>query len=423
MNRKINKLEKGITLIALIITIVILIILATITINFAFGEDGLIQRAEDAKNLTEESTNEEQEQLDSALSKINSILAGNGENNENDSDELMTVEEAKNNNSSNFTSTTTIKDDLENRITVPGGFHIASDSGLKVEEGIVIEDSIGNQFVWIPVGEYNVSTTINSTGKLTNNLSRRKMSSSGATEIEGDTGVVEEKENNESFAFYGEGATHDVDGNSITTVAKDQIGEFISKTEEKGGFYIGRYEAGTEIKRTSLSDSQTTPLVQADKFPYGFVTRDTAKAQAESMYEDNSNVTSELVSSYAWDTTLNFICQTNVGENEKYNIALTTDPAYGNIYTGGVLKTGQYKVDGEVSDKYSNIFDMVGNCWEWTTEYSIYKNNGVDMNSPCVFRGGFCMAPIYSAISNEVMQINCEGFECGSFRVQLYVNN
>ena len=205
MNRKINKLEKGITLIALIITIVILIILATITINFAFGEDGLIQRAEDAKNLTEESTNEEQEQLDSALSKINSILAGNGENNENDSDELMTVEEAKNNNSSNFTSTTTIKDDLENRITVPGGFHIASDSGLKVEEGIVIEDSIGNQFVWIPVGEYNVSTTINSTGKLTNNLSRRKMSSSGATEIEGDTGVVEEKENNESFAFYGEG--------------------------------------------------------------------------------------------------------------------------------------------------------------------------------------------------------------------------
>ena len=139
------------------------------------------------------------------MSKINSILAGNGENNENDSDELMTVEEAKNNNSSNFTSTTTIKDDLENRITVPGGFHIASDSGLKVEEGIVIEDSIGNQFVWIPVGEYNVSTTINSTGKLTNNLSRRKMSSSGATEIEGDTGVVEEKENNESFAFYGEG--------------------------------------------------------------------------------------------------------------------------------------------------------------------------------------------------------------------------
>ena len=205
MNKKINKLEKGITLIALIITIVILIILATITINFAFGEDGLIQRAEDAKNLTEESTNEEQEQLDSALSKINSILAGNGENNENDSDELMTVEEAKNNNSTNFTSTTTIKDDLENRITVPGGFHIASDSGLKVEEGIVIEDSIGNQFVWIPVGEYNVSTTINSTGKLTNNLSRRKMSSSGATEIEGDTGVVEEKENNESFAFYGEG--------------------------------------------------------------------------------------------------------------------------------------------------------------------------------------------------------------------------
>ena len=421
MNKKINKLEKGITLIALIITIVILIILATITINFAFGEDGLIQRAEDAKNLTEQATRNEQESLNSLVDEFDDII--NGENNENDSDELMTVEEAKNNNSTNFTSTTTIKDDLENRITVPGGFHIASDSGLKVEEGIVIEDSIGNQFVWIPVGEYNVSTTINSTGKLTNNLSRRKMSSSGATEIEGDTGMVEEKEN-KVVTIYGEGATHDVDGNSITTVAKEQIGEFISKTEEKGGFYIGRYEAGTEIKRTSMSDSQTTPLVQANKFPYGFVTRNTAKEQAESMYEGNSNVTSELVSSYAWDTTLNFICQTNVGENEKYNIALTTDSAYGNIYTGGVTKTGQYTVDGEVSDKYSNIFDMVGNCWEWTTEYSIYKNNGIDMNFPCVFRGGFCMAPTYFASANDVMPINnSEGYEFGSFRIQLYVNN
>ena len=196
------KERKGITLVALVITIVILIILATITINFAFGEDGLIQRAEDAKNLTEQATRNEQESLNSLMDEFDDII--NGENNENDSDELMTVEEAKNNNSTNFTSTTTIKDDLENRITVPGGFHIASDSGLKVEEGIVIEDSIGNQFVWIPVGEYNVSTTINSTGKLTNNLSRRKMSSSGATEIEGDTGMVEEKEN-KVVTIYGEG--------------------------------------------------------------------------------------------------------------------------------------------------------------------------------------------------------------------------
>ena len=45
--------ERGITLVALVVTIIILIILATITINFAFGEEGLIQKAQEAKNLTE----------------------------------------------------------------------------------------------------------------------------------------------------------------------------------------------------------------------------------------------------------------------------------------------------------------------------------------------------------------------------------
>ena len=51
--------QKGITLIALIITIVILIILATITINLAFGDNGLIQRAQQARDLyANESTSE-----------------------------------------------------------------------------------------------------------------------------------------------------------------------------------------------------------------------------------------------------------------------------------------------------------------------------------------------------------------------------
>lgn len=44
------KNQKGITLVALVITIVILIILATVAITFAFGGNGLITRAEEAKN-------------------------------------------------------------------------------------------------------------------------------------------------------------------------------------------------------------------------------------------------------------------------------------------------------------------------------------------------------------------------------------
>ena len=49
-----------------------------------------------------------------------------------------------------FEEDTTIKDDLENEVRIPGWFHLAEDSATKVEDGIVIEDDIGNQFVWIP---------------------------------------------------------------------------------------------------------------------------------------------------------------------------------------------------------------------------------------------------------------------------------
>lgn len=72
--KKLLKAQKGITLVALVITIVILIILATITINFAFGEDGLIQKAQEAKKLTEEAVENEQKALNSLMDEYDKII-------------------------------------------------------------------------------------------------------------------------------------------------------------------------------------------------------------------------------------------------------------------------------------------------------------------------------------------------------------
>ena len=58
-----------------ILNIVILIILATITINAAFGEGGLIEKAQQAKNLTEESTISEQEKLNSLMDEYANMMA------------------------------------------------------------------------------------------------------------------------------------------------------------------------------------------------------------------------------------------------------------------------------------------------------------------------------------------------------------
>jgi type II secretory pathway pseudopilin PulG len=399
--------ERGITLIALVITIIILIILATVTITLVFGEGGLIQRAQEGKTLTEQAQKDEQDELKGAEEFINGVLAGTT----NPPEESTPIEEAKpnpNEDGPKFEDTTRITDDLDNEVTIPGGFHLDKDSGTKVEEGIVIEDDSGNQFVWVPVGEYNVSTTINSTGKLTNELSRRTFTESGSTLVSGDDAIAGDEVEEYNEYFYGE--------ENENSVAKDQIDFFKNSSTTNKGFYIGRYEAGTETERTARNNPLTIPLVQADKYPYIWVKRNQAKEQAEAMYSENEFVTSELISSYAWDTALNFVCQTN---EEGYLLATTTDSAHGNIGTSysddiNRTKTGEYE-----ADNYSNIHDLLGNCTEWTTEYSsyFYGSNVIT----CVYRGGtYHTSARYSSFRNSTGTANDS--KSLSFRLQLYIN-
>ena len=78
-----------------------------------------------------------------------------------------------------------LEDNLGNKVYIPRGFGIPADSGINVEEGIVIEDvdpsreTIGSQFVWIPVGDINVSTSIDSSGKINIALGRYRFDENG----------------------------------------------------------------------------------------------------------------------------------------------------------------------------------------------------------------------------------------------------
>ena len=379
---KLLKKNKGITLVALVITIVILIILAVISINAVFGENGLIKRAEEAKNMTEEATRNEEQSIANAVAYMNEILGGTGTEGP-EVPEKSEVEEAIENRTE-YGTTTPIKDDLDNTVYIPGGFKLAEDSGTKVEEGIVIEDASGNQFVWIPVGTYKVSSELSETGTLTNNLARRTFTESGATEVEGlDTAI--------SSAIYAEDTT------KYTSVAKDTIGTFKNSATTNGGFYIGRYEQGMNN------------VCKAGVEPYVVVTRDTANSKAKAMYSESTFVTSELISSYAWDTALNYICQTNVGEGKGYNLATTKSDSYGNIGTNTPTKTGEYE-----ADKYSKICDFLGNRTEWTTEYCSYSDN------PFVFRGGNYNSNSYCAGTHYSASAGIMSLEVG-FRTQIYV--
>lgn len=75
----ITRKERGITLITLIITIVILIILSTVTINVVFGEGGLIEQAQLAKDMTEQATLEEQQSLNHLMEEMEKALGNDDE--------------------------------------------------------------------------------------------------------------------------------------------------------------------------------------------------------------------------------------------------------------------------------------------------------------------------------------------------------
>ena len=196
--------------------------------------------------------------------------------------------------------------------------------------------------------------------------------------------------------IYGEGDSR--------SVAYGQIGAFKASAEStvnggKGGFYIGRYEQGTGN------------VCKAGVAPYTNISRDNAKTQAESLCSSNNNVESELISSYAWDTALNFICQTNVEDGEEYNLSITTSSNYANLGTDKKENTGEY-----AADNYSNIHDFLGNCVEWTTEYS------GDGYYSCVARGG--SYDIFSGNSSGADRggnANIDTYDGISFRTQLYV--
>ena len=289
-----------------------------------------------------------------------------------------------------YKDTTTIQDDLGNSVVIPGGFHLDKDSGTSVEKGIVIEDANGNQFVWIPTGTYQTST-----GVKTNELMRRQWATTvntvqTPTPISGDSVALGYYGN----YYYGEGDSRSVASTQISAFKASANPKSESNLNGNGGFYIGRYEQGTGN------------VCKAGVAPYTNITRDTAKSQAEAMYRGNYDVVSELISSYAWDTALNFICQTN---GAGYTLATTTSPSYGNIGTGNKLNTGAYS-----ADNYSNIYDLLGNCCEWTTEYSSSSIGS------CVSRGGY-----YSNSSGYAVERACNGTSHShsliSFRIQLYV--
>ena len=398
--KEVKKQVKGITLIALVVTIIVLLILAGIALNLTIGQNGIFARAQNAVNVYEQATTNEQSELGKAEGLIDEYLNGNGGNQGGGSgggeyNTGTTVEEAKNQNKP-FENDTTITDSCTpaNSIRVPEGFKIAQDSALTVEDGIVIEDSDENQFVWIPAKTEDE-------GGATINLS------AGGTAT-----IVYQR-----TAFTGE---------DITTVFTEAmpIDEEVS-VNAWGGYYIGRFEAGdkesteTQTMRASGASQTNTITIKSGQAPYNNISQANAKTKAEGMDDEQeyATATTKLVSSYAWDTAISFIqiknsdYGTNSPEGNYYDTTFTYTDITGTLQTKNnrssvLVPTGQ-------TTAVSNIYDMGGNLFEYTTESS-------SMYGPYVTRGGYYENDYDITPAGERDYDNGNADSFNGFRVTLY---
>ena len=342
---------------------------------------------------------------------------------------------------------TSAEDTLGNPVYVPGGFKIASDSGSTVKEGIVVEDSSGNQFVWIPVsntnhdgsnkikvdenteveitlGRYTFDTTTGTETKVqyASEYATTTLEAVTAAEKAGTGEVLSYRAGDYYYELTGfRDATQVFDTTGTNATAKDLAG-FIDSVSTNKGYYLARYEASYSSGSTfGIGDnsayykpaSKVSTANSTDSMSYttgtlwNFITQGNASIACRQMYYGNSYIESDLCNSYAWDTAIVYIQA--MGNN---NYANQTD---GN---------GTLKNTGDTGDEKCKIFDMASNCVEWTTEYSTFS--GTEVVRPCTVRGSlYLTSDLYTSFRNDFYATNSGIFTTdgqSSFRPLLYIN-
>ena len=262
-------------------------------------------------------------------------------------------------------------DDYGNKITIPKGFKIASDSADNVTGGIVIEDvnagtseTVGSQFVWIPVGDIYTDTN----NSITNielcrcgfNQNGEKVSVQDGWEYQCSlmknnmpSGMPDVAKNSTVNIYKGytfsEEETSRVSSSPIQNSTAKNLTDFLSKASK--GYYIGRFEARTTEQRITSGDATTILTENSRDFVYNFVTQSQASERSRNMYT-SSSFESDLMNSYAWDTAILFLqaFDDRANTSTKYSLQASLN--------------NSISATGTTVDVICNIYDMASNCNE-----------------------------------------------------------
>ena len=286
----------------------------------------------------------------------------------------------------------------ETRPYLPTGF--TQVKGTTLKNGLTIQDSTGNQYVWVEVPK--AERVYKTAG-----LEIKDFTDEEYTKIEDDlhtyTDVYRDGTSNKDEYYSGVGLTSDEYTNLKKTMLKSVY--------QNGGFYIGKYETGIENKPKTSGSADTapteTPVIKQNAYPYNYVTCSQAQTLASNMESGNYNTS--LMFGVQWDLVLKYLetkgtAQADLktdstswgnysnnlwnitNENSKYAILNTSN--YTLDWTSGAYgvkgSSKEILLSTGASETFSKqgIYDLAGNVWEWTLEYTAYSS------IPCAKRGG-----------------------------------
>ena len=373
MENKIKNFDrnKGITLIALVITIIVLLILAGVTIATLTGENGILTRANDAKTETEQAEEDE-------LRKLTQVEAAT------------------------YLKEHEYTDVSGEKVTIPAQCAVSQVEGENtLEDGLVIIDKNGNEWVWIEVPK-----SIYENEEYYTNGATNPTSSEDYTNIEK---IMQNYAAKYRGSFTDEWYSEAQHGFLSAGEYNNHKNAMLKSVYENGGFYIGKYEVGIkeDINRNFGEDYETehlineTPVIQQDKYVYNWVRCSQAQELSESLAVGGK--TSSLMFGIQWDLVLAYLEANGVSENDlKVNSG-----SWGNYSNEAFdITRGKYSTDNganyttvngtypkpassvllttgaTVRNSKMNIYDLAGNVWEWTLEKS------TNTDRPCAYRGG-----------------------------------
>jgi len=426
--KKILTKERGITLIALVITIIVLLILAGVSIAMLTGDNGILTQATESKKANIKGNEEEQiklamqslkmkKQADNvstivAAEELQNQLIADGvknvtvENGKNDS-LLVKYQESKNQytvsqngsigeNEQKPETEGDLPSTAETKPFLPEGAMVIEND---LNKGVVIEDSKGNYWTWIEVPKsiyanatYNGGTApASSTDYAKIESTMQNYAKDYRSEEEGqDTWESEEQHGFKSETEY-----------------NNHKNAMLKNVYENGGFYIGKYEAGTEILRTAKDAPLTTVVIKEGRYPYNYVT--SKQAQEKSKELATGGKTSSLMFGIQWDLVTKHIENRKGKTQEELKKAST----WGNYSdTSFEIKKGKYSTDNgqnfmEVKGTYIkplssillttgaternsvlNIYDLAGNEAELTLENNKIEISPTGKITASIARGG-----------------------------------